>query len=263
MATSMLSITAPAVWLGNVEQARTLSRQNNDFMAKLAQDHPGKFGVFAAIPLPDPEGSLKEIEYAYDTLKVDGIGLMTNYDDKWPGEAKFDVVFQELNRRKAVVYTHPSGAACCGNLVSTVRPQVVEYPHDTTRMVLSMLMAGTLAKYPDIRFILSHGGGTIPYMAGRIDTMAGKGKDVPKVAPNGVEYELKKLYYEIAANISVPSMAALMKFAPADHIMFGTDYPFLGTEVTANGLKALGLSEAEMRAITRENAAKLLPKWKA
>ena len=263
VSTSILSLTAPAVWLGQVEPARALARQGNDYMAKLAQDNPGKFGIFAAIPLPDTEGSLKEIAYAYDTLKVDGIGLMTNYDDKWPGEPAFDAVWQELNRRKAVVYFHPAGATCCGNLVSAVRPQVIEFPHDSTRAATSLLFAGVFAKYRDIRFIFSHGGGTIPYLAGRIATMSGQQKGLATLAPQGIEYEMRQLYYEVAASANAPAMAALMKLAPLDHILFGTDYPFVQTEATLDPMLKLGLSAAELRAISRESAAKLLPRWRA
>jgi 6-methylsalicylate decarboxylase len=263
VATSILSMTAPGVWTGDVQASRTLARQSNDFMAQLAKDHPGRFGVFAAIPLPDIEGSLKEIAYAFDVLKADGIGLITNYNDKWLGDASYAPVFEELNRRKAVVYTHPGSATCCGNLVPTVRPQVAEYPHDTTRAVLSLLFARAFAKYRDVRFILSHGGGTVPYLAGRIATMTRQQKDLKQLAPGGVEFELTRLYYEIAANANGPSMAALMEFVPLEQILFGTDYPFVATEATSEGMKKIRLSAAQARAIARENAGKLLPRWKS
>jgi predicted TIM-barrel fold metal-dependent hydrolase len=263
VATSILSMTAPGVWTGDVEASRTLARQSNDFMAQLAKDHPGRFGVFAAIPLPDTEGSLKEIAYAFDVLKADGIGLITNYNDKWLGDASYAPVFEELNRRKAVVYTHPGGATCCGNLVPAVRPQVAEYPHDTTRAVLSLLFAGAFTKYRDVRFILSHGGGTVPYLAGRIVQMTSQQKDLPKLAPSGVEFELKRLFYEIAANANGPSMAALMELVPLEQILFGTDYPFVQTEATSDGMKKIRLNPAQVRAIARDNAGKLLPRWKS
>jgi len=258
--TSILSLTAPGVSVGDAQQGRSLARQSNDYMAQLAKDHPGRFGLFAAIPLADTEGSLKEIAYAFDVLKADGIGLLTNYNDKWPGEPAFAPVFEELNRRKAVVYFHPAGATCCTNLMPNIRPQIAEYPHDSTRAVLSLLFSGAFAKYLDIRFIFSHGGGTIPYLSGRIAQMTSQQKDLPQVAPQGVEYELKRLYYEIADATAAPSMAALMALAPLGQIMFGSDFPFVPVEATADGL--LKLPAAKVTAIGRENAVKLLPKWK-
>ena len=130
---------------------------------------------------------------------------------------------------------------------------MAEYPHDSTRALLSLLFAGSFAKYSDIRFIISHVGGTVPYLAGRIIQMTRQQKDLPQVPPQGVEYELKRLYYEIANNASPPSMAALMKLASPDRILFGTDYPFVPMEATGDPLRALA----------GENAIKLLPKWKA
>jgi 6-methylsalicylate decarboxylase len=253
---------APGVWLGDIQPGRALARQCNEYMAQLGKDHPGRFGFFAALPLPDTDGSLKEIAYTLDVLKADGIGLMTNYNDKWSGKAAFAPVFEELNRRKAVVYFHPSSATCCTNLMPNVRQQIIEYPHDSIRAVLSMLLAGTFVKYRDIRFIFSHGGGTIPFLAGRIKQMTAQQKDLPQVAPQGVEYELKRLYYEIANASSALPMAALMKLVPLEQIMFGSDYPYVPIEVTADGLQSLALPPAKAGAIGRDNALKLLPKWK-
>ena len=120
---SIVSITTPGVWYGNAEQARKLARQCNDFAAKMRQDHKGRFGIFAAIPLPDTDGSLREIAYALDELKADGIGLLTSYGDKWLGDPAFDPVFAELNRRNALVYTHPTVADCCRNLSIGLAPR--------------------------------------------------------------------------------------------------------------------------------------------
>jgi predicted TIM-barrel fold metal-dependent hydrolase len=264
VSTSILSYTAPAVSMPDVAAARSLARQSNEYAAKLGQNYPGRFGLFATIPLPDTDGSLREIEYALDTLKADGVGLMTNYNDKWPGDPAFARVFEELNRRKAVVYFHPAGASCCASgLIPGVRPQLIEFPHDSTRAAVSLLVTGSLAKFRDIKFIFSHGGGTIPYLAGRVETMNAKDKQAPKYAPQGIGSELRRLYFEIAAGANPVAMAALMKFVPLEQIMFGTDYPFVSIEATADGMYGLGLSKSQLTAISRDNAGKLLPRWKS
>ncbi len=142
VATAILSISTPGVWFGAVHEARSLARKCNEYAARLVRDHPGRFGLFAAVPLPDIEGSLREIAYALDVLQADGIGLMTSYGDKWPGDPVYAPVFAELNRRKAVVYIHPTGPDCCRDLISFVPYVFTELPHDTTRAVTSLLFSG-------------------------------------------------------------------------------------------------------------------------
>lgn len=168
VATAIVSITNPGIWFGDVQAARSLARNCNEYAAQLVRDYPGRFGFFAAVPLPDTEGSLREIGYALDTLKADGIGLMTSYGDKWPGDVAYARVFDELNRRKAVVYFHPTAPNCCQNLVADVPGALTEFPHDTTRAITSLLYSGSFARFRDIPFIFSHAGGTIPMLAGRI-----------------------------------------------------------------------------------------------
>ena len=146
--TSVISVSPPGVWFGDAAQARNLARTINDYGAKMSQDSPGRFGLFAALPLPDIEGSLREIAYALDTLKADGIGLMTNYGDRWLGDASFAPVWEELNRRKAVVYTHPNTPTCCTNLKDEVGAGTIEWATDTTRTVASLLFSGTARAIP-------------------------------------------------------------------------------------------------------------------
>ncbi len=153
---AMLSISTPGSWTGNVEQSRKLARSINDYKAQIVRDHPKRFGFFATIPLPDVEGSLREIEYALDTLKADGICLLTNYDGRYPGDPAFAPVYDELNRRKAVVYSHATSANCCFNIQPSIPPAILEFMFDNTRAIVSLLQSGTFTRCPDIKFIFSH-----------------------------------------------------------------------------------------------------------
>jgi predicted TIM-barrel fold metal-dependent hydrolase len=263
VATAMLSVMQPGVWFGNIEQARSLARRCNDYAAQLVKDHPGKFGMFATVALPDTEGSLKEIEYGLDVLKAGGIALMTSYHDKYLGDPAFLPVFEELNRRKAVVYVHPNTPDCCKALVKGLPVGTIEYATDTTRTISSLIFgeAGTAFKCPDIRFIWSHSGGTLPFLTGRLIRLAGQRKDARM--PDGPIPILKRYNYEIAQGNTAGQLAALMKLVPVSQVMFGSDYPFVAGIEAVEGLTEYRFSEADQRAIERENALKLLPGVKA
>jgi 6-methylsalicylate decarboxylase len=160
--TAILSITTPGFYFGERDETRKVIRESNEYAAKLRSDHPGRFGSFAAIPATDPDGALREIEYALDSLKADGIGLFSNYGDIWLGDGKLEPIHAELNRRKAVVYVHPIEGNCCRNIVKDVTDTVVEYGADTTRTIASLVFSGSTTRYPDITWIFSHGGGMMP-----------------------------------------------------------------------------------------------------
>lgn len=258
VATAVLSLTFPGVWFGDSQAAARTARRVNDYAADLARSHPGRFGRFAAIPLPDTEGSLREIEYALSVLKADGIGLLTSYGDKWLGDAAYQPVFEELNRRKAVVFVHPTTPLCCRALLPDVAPMVAEIPQDTTRAVTNLLFTGTLAKFKDIRFIFTHAGGNVPMVAGRMQQYAPK--NISDRAPNGIEYELKRLYYDIAGTAYRPAIAALTSLVPTTHILFGSDNPYVPLAETAEGMWQVGFSAADLQLIGRDNALALLPR---
>ena len=243
------SSSTPGPWFGDVAASRRLSREWNEAAAKAIHDHPGRFGLFAMVAPPDTDGTLKEIEYALDTLKADGSGVLTNYDGKELGDASYAPVFEELNRRKAVVYVHPTAAPCCTALIPGVIPQTIEYPIDTTRTITSLLLSGTLAKTPNIRWIFSHGGGVLPFLAARITR-----DDAEKTAA------LKRLYCDTASAASAPQLAAMMAFYAPDHILFGTDYPYVKPAEAIEGLAHHHFSPAVRAAIDRKNALALLPR---
>lgn len=262
VAGAVLSVTNPGIWFGDVAAARKLARGCNEYLAQLSRDRPQRFGVFATLPLPDVDGSLAEIAYAFDVLKVDGIGLMTSYEDKWPGDRAFAPVFEELDRRKAVVYFHPTTSACCSARIPDVSPSVVEFPIDTTRAVVSLLFSGSLAKYAGIRWIFSHGGAAIPPLADRIRMIMESQKQLASRIPNGVLHELRRLYYDTAQAANPVTMAGLIEMVSARQIVFGTDYPFHRAASAANGLAGLKLAADDLARIDRENALALLPRWR-
>jgi predicted TIM-barrel fold metal-dependent hydrolase len=259
IATAVTSISAPGLWFGETETTNTLTRHCNDYAAEMRRDHPGRFGMFASLPLPNVDASLKEIAYALDTLKADGIGLMTNWDGRYPGDPAFAPVFDELNRRKAVVYFHPTSAPC-SNCLSEIPAATLDFPFDTTRAVTSLLFSGTFARCPDIKFIFSHAGGTIPFLADRIARLVVK-PDFKAKVPNGVIPELQKLYYDTALSAHPRTFAALLGLVAPSQVLFGSDYPFAPEPTmtqTVEGLSKLGLSAEVLRGIERDHALGLL-----
>ena len=263
--TSILSLASiPGVWFDTGAAAATRwARLCNEYGATMVRDHPGRFGLFAALPMLDIDATLKEIAYTFDTLKADGIGLQTNWGDKWQGDATYRPVFEELNRRKAVIYFHPLVAACCGRLSVGTFPAVLEVPHDTTRAVTSLLLSGTFARYRNIRWIFSHGGGTIPMLTGRINYFHGSAKNAAEFAPEGIENEFRRLYYDTANATHPASMAVLLKLVPSSQVVFGTDYPYVPIDTQAAALGKLGLSSSQIRGIESGNAKNLIPRLMA
>ena len=257
--TAILSISTPGIWFGDIAQASRLSRGVNEYAAKMAADHKGRFGVFAALPAPDIDGSLAEIAFAYDQLKADGIGLLTSYGDKWLGDPVYDPIMSELDRRRAVVYVHPATPGCCTSLMPHVPPFLTEFIQETNRAITSLMYSGSLSRFPNIRFIVSHAGGTMPMLAGRVSQLGSLPALAAKV-PDGVEATLKRLYYEIANSANKPAIAALTSLVPMSQIMFGSDFPLVPLPATANGLRGLGLSGPDLAAISRANATRLFPR---
>jgi 6-methylsalicylate decarboxylase len=260
--TSILSIAQPGIYYGdNLEESRKLSRELNEYAAKMIADHPGRFGLFAVIAPPDVEGSLKEIEYAFDTLKADGIGLLTSYQDKYLGDPSFAPVYEELNRRRAVIYVHPTTPQCCRGLVPGIPPGSIEYATDSTRTIAHIVFSGTATKYPNIRWIFSHSGGTLPFLTGRFIRQAADRK--PAHLPDGPMPEFRKLFYETAQGNTPGQLAALLKMVSISQVMYGTDYPFRDGAEVNQGLADYGFTAADLRAIERDNALALLPRLKA
>ena len=259
VATAILSLSA--FWFGDRQAAVRTARRVNEYAADLVRGHTGRFGLFAIIPLPDTEASLREIEYAYSVLKADGIGLATSYDDKWLGHPDYQPVFEELNRRKSVVFVHPATPLCCRPLLPDVSPILIEIPQDTARAVTNLLFTGTFAEFKDIRFIFTHAGGNVPMLLGRMHQYGPK--NIGEKAPNGIEHELKRLYYDIAGTAYRPAIAALTSLVPTTQILFGSDNPFVPLAETAEGVMQLDFSADDLQRLTCDNAQALLPRLKA
>ncbi len=260
--TSIISITTPGIWFGAAAETQKLARQLNDFGAKMVADHPSRFGLFAVLPFPNSNDCLKEIEYAFDTLKADGVGLLSSYSNKWLGDPAFADVFRELNRRKAVVYTHAQVPDCCQNLIPGISDTTIEYNTDTARTIISLIESGRAAECPDIKFIFSHAGGTILALPGRFLGQQASAANLAKAAePNSRLGQLRRFFYDTAGSANPIQMTALKTLVSTSQIVFGTDFPFGSSANIAAGLQNCGFTADELRGIDRGNAARILPKY--
>jgi len=260
---AIISLPHPvAVW-PDPHDTRGLTRDWNDYVAMLVRDYPGRFGQFAMLPILDIEGSLREIDYAYDVLKADGINLMTNIGDKWLGDPYYDPIFAELNRRKSVVYTHPACPDCTAGVLPEIRESVIEFGTDTTRAIARLLFSGAAARYPDIRWIFSHAGGTAPFLAERLIRYASTEKGMAARVPEGVITYLQRFYYDTAQAAHPWALASLMRLVSISQVVFGTDFPWRTAAETAKGLRDFGFSDAELNAIDCRNTERLLAHWES
>ncbi len=259
VATAMLSIPAAGLWLPDVAANRRLARSCNEYVAGLVQRYPGRFGFWAALPLPDVEGSLQELAYATEMLHADGAGLFTVYGSKWLGDASFAPLFAELNRRGAVVFIHPTTGACCGNLIPGVPEPVIEYATDTARTIASLLFSGAAARYPNPKLIFCHAGGTMPTLIERF-VLLSRQPNMAKVTPDGVLPLLGRFYYDVAQTANPEALGPLMRVVPASQVVFGTDYPYRTSIEQVAGLAGCGFSDTQLTAIGRGNVLQLVPR---
>jgi predicted TIM-barrel fold metal-dependent hydrolase len=274
---AITSISTPGVYFADDDFSGRLARACNDYMVQLKLDHPGKFGGFASVPLPNVAGALSELEYALDELGLDGVCLMTHYKGKYLGGSEFDEFFDELNARKAVVFVHPTDPVGTYNSGLTISNAIIEAPFETTRAVANMIYTGLAERCSDIRFILSHGGGTIPYLGWKIALIKyqQENKRPPvltalydfliKGGPVSGLRILQRMYYDTALISDRPAIKALVEFVGGQRIVFGTDFPFaakLATLVLKNLTKCDGLSEEDLNAIDHLNGEELFPQFR-
>jgi 6-methylsalicylate decarboxylase len=260
IATGMLSISSPGVHFGNDKNARLLARSVNEFAARTIGEHRGRFGGFASLPLPDVDGALNEIAYALDTLKLDGVVMLTNFNGVYLGDKRLDPVFDELNRRGAVVFIHPTSPICWQQSALGYPRPMIEFTFDSTRAVVNLIFSGTTARCPKLRIIVPHAGGTIPFLARRIGMF---GRGLAGGTPIGTEEHLRRLYYDLAGSPGSNALAPLLEMTERSHILYGSDYVHTPEAIVSAHLAELLssklLSADDFRAIGRGNALALFP----
>jgi 6-methylsalicylate decarboxylase len=250
---------------GDVAAGRRLARSSNEVAAEAVRSHPDRFGGFTCLPLPDVDGALAEIDYGFGTLGLDGVVLLTNADGVYLGDSRLDPVFDELNRRRAVVFLHPTVPAGAESTSLGYAPSLIEFVFDTTRAVTHLVFSGTLERCPDLRLIVPHAGGTIPFLADRIGLIASR--FVPGAAdraPAGAQAYFRRLYYELAISTGPQAVASVLQLADPERILFGSDYPALFEEDVHDLIQALAgnplLKAGDLEMIQRRNALQLFPR---
>jgi len=265
---AVTSISSPGVHFGDDEFARVLARTCNEISARLVADHPRRFGAFATVPLPDVDGALREVEYALDTLGLDGVVLLASQSDgRYLGDPSFDPLFEDLDRRGAVVFVHPTIPKSSESLSLGVPGFAAEFTFDTSRAVANLIWTGAVERFARVRFILSHAGGTVPFLAWRwslLDLHPTLGPELHERAPLGVMHYLKQFFYDTALSANPHALRSLCELVDPSHILFGSDFPFAPEPVTAVSVQGIAefdlFDENSRRLIERENALRLLPR---
>jgi 6-methylsalicylate decarboxylase len=263
IATQMLSVSSPSVNFIAGDKAARLARAVNEAGADYVRAHPSRFGLFATLPMEDVAASRAEIAHAFDRLGADGVAMMTNTGGVYLGDKRYDRVFDELNERKAVVFLHPTSPACFEALALGRPAPVIEFPFDTTRAAVNLVFSGTTKRCPEIKFILPHAGGTLPFLVQRIvgaNRLVSSGMD-----PADALAEMRRFYCDTAGSANVHAIPALRQLIPVTQILFGSDFPFTpepAIERFVAFLDSSALFDAEDRiAIARANAIKLFPRF--
>lgn len=259
VATAILSLNSPGPWSKTMEGSRSLCRHCNEFAAQTHADHPGRFGHFASLPIPDVDGALAEATYALDVLKADGFVMRTSDEDKWLGEPAYWPLYEELDRRKAVLFIHPATPACCQHMNMVCPPALLEYPFDTARAITNWIYSGAAARFPNIRLIFTHGGGAILMILDRLATLVRVKPELAERAPHGALEMLKSYFFDTALVNNQPAFAAMRAALPLSQILLGSDAPYIPLSPSVAALSHLVPEAADLRAIERNNALALFP----
>ena len=231
IATTVLSLTAPSVTGWETAGRREMARRVNEFGAELVARRPDRFGSFATLPLPDLEGALGELEYAFDVLGADGVVLLSNYAGHYLGDPAFGPLWSELDRRAAVVFIHPAKPQI--PIIEDIPGPIVDYPFDTTRTAVQLVLNGVVARSPRVKIILSHAGGFLPYAAHRFAELAPTARPNAPPVPQLIE-SFRSFYFDTALSSGTASLLALQNFARPGHTLYGSDFPYAPASVGAS-----------------------------
>lgn len=261
---AVTSISTPGVHVGDDARARALARRCNELGAELVQERPQRFGAFGCLPLPDVDGALAELSYALDVLKLDGIVLFSNVRGAYLGDAKFDPIFDELERRKAVVFVHPTASPDPVVHALGLPDSLIDFVADTSRAIAHLHYSNTFARTPNVRYIFSHAGGTIPYLATRFEIVDEMGVIAGAGKRGTAADTFRRLYWDTALSWHDPVLNLLRSVVGMDRVLFGSDYPYLRRNLAIRNRQQLSrteaLSEVERAAILAENALTLFPR---
>jgi aminocarboxymuconate-semialdehyde decarboxylase len=261
---AITSISTPGVHTGDDAAARALARRCNELAAEMIRDEPDRFGGFACLPLPDLDGALAELSYALDDLHLDGVVLFSNARGVYLGDPLLTPLFEELEHRAAVVFVHPNPSPDPSAHALGLPDSLIDYPADTTRAIARMHYSNTFARTPDVTYVLSHAGGTVPYLAGRfaiIDEM----QVIPGAEDRATAADtFRRLYWDTALSWTDPVLRTLRDIVGLDHVVFGTDYPYLRRDLAVSSRQHIEtspeLTASERQAILAGTAARLIPR---
>ncbi|MFD3942279.1 amidohydrolase family protein [Streptomyces sp. NPDC058579] len=264
IAASVLSVTAPGVTFAQGAESRRLAREVNEYYAALIAEHPTRFGAFAILPLPDVAAAKDELTYAIDELGLDGVGLLTSYGNRYLGDPEFEPLLAEIADRGLPVHVHPGTPPAKDVATFDLPPSLYDFTFETTRTVVDLLFSGTLERLPHLKLIVSHAGGTLPFLAQRLTYGPTIGKYLTERAPKDVVGALRGLYYDIAMSANRFALPALTELAAPDRILFGSDFPFMPAAHTTENVEGFrtyaGWNAEQRTAIGRTNALKLFPR---
>jgi predicted TIM-barrel fold metal-dependent hydrolase len=252
------------------QQARDTARCVNETLADIVSRHPSRFGAVATLPGQDADGALAEIAYALDTLKLDGVSTSTSVNDVYLGEPQFDPWFEELSRREATLFVHPTFTKASLTVLNGLNPSVLEFMFDTTRMITNMVATGAKKRFSNIKIISTHGGGTIPYLVNRIQTLEhafGVGPGRLELSPKEVREGIASFYYDLTAATSDAQLDAILKLVPVSHLLMGLDFPLMPESTFAPAIADItrypAFNEADLQSLSYGNAGRLYPALKA
>lgn len=264
IAASVLSISAPGIDFIDGAAAASLARSINEEQAAIVQRHPSRFGALAILPLPDLDRAMEELRYALDVLKLDGVVLYSNIAGLYLGDPRLAPFFDELQRRAATVFVHPTAPPGFNEKTHGYPAPMLEFPFESTRMVMSLIGSGTLRRCPDVRIIVPHGGGTVPWLAIRMARGVERFSGInPPMPVSEALAALGTLYYDLTAATHPTAMDGLLRVTSADHLLFGSDFPFMPGNLIPAAKAAIeshaGFDAAAHEGIAHATAAKLFP----